>query len=935
MRPRPSPTSAPPVEKGPLGNELNVNGTIDLAGLSAPVDIVRDTHGVVHIYAQTHADAFRAQGYAMARDRAAQIELLRRTADGRTAQILGAVSPSTIDQDIVMRTLGLRSVAQLEWAAMNPVVRPWVEAFADGVSQWFAEIREGRAALPPAGPAWQASHFEPFSAIDALLIDKLMQFAMSWSIGQELAATQFTALVRATQHSPNPKVRQRSGMLPDLLRFAPSRPEITVESYSLDHGSSLSPRDGLPANIPMIPHLSALTPSLEAWKRAGLAFGAKGNVGTNAWAVAPLRSVSGGSVLAVDAHFRLTSPPPLWLVHLQIANAHGVDGPYVTGASLPGVPGVAYGFHRDLAWSPVASSFDVADVYVERLDATAQAVQVGNDSIPLEVRQETIAVAEGQDIVIDVRAVPHHGPIIPILVDHQVAPLQPDLGALSVRWSGLSPTRDLEFSLSLLAAEGVEHVLSQAGFAPSSVRSHVVADVDEVLYVAPTLVVRRDDRALAWDARKYEGRLPCLALPGDGTAEWVGTYALSSIPWVQRPSSGYVVTANADPVGTTLDNDPSNDRLADGSSAFFSCSFDIGFRQGRLRDKLQAAVEPITLADAISIQSDVGSDLAARLVPHWVDAVKRVQREQQKPGTYPLLTELAHSSRFATFDADHWLGLMESWEKDAQFEMRTGVTTADMSLTLDSRDALASRASLMFHAWLTRLFHNVFADEMGAMGLGMQGWLAISESLPVRTLLHLLETRAESLASYDMSLRDSLLWDDLTTDPLESRDERLVTSWLDAIDWLSEHLGDDRNRWRWGLVHTVRLAAPDPSMGLLAVPSESDRIFPNGFPRTGGLYTVDTADYSLARLGPGSPPLFAVHEGPALRLAVRFTSNGPEAAVALAGGQIADPARSYFRDGMELWRHNLTHALIYRRNEVLNQARTREVAVSRKDGSVD
>ena len=101
------------------------------------------------------------------------------------------------------------------------------------------------------------------------------------------------------------------------------------------------------------------------------------------------------------------------------------------------------------------------------------------------------------------------------------------------------------------------------------------------------------------------------------------------------------------------------------------------------------------------------------------------------------------------------------------------------------------------------------------------------------------------------------------------------------------------------------------------------------------MYTGDTPDDSLARLGPGSPPLVAVHEGPALRLAVRFTSNGPEAAVALAGGQIADPARSYFRDGMELWRHNLTHALIYRRNEVLNQARTREVAVSRKDGSVD
>ncbi len=936
VRPVPvAPSSHADVE-GPLGDRLPVDGRIDLQGLSAPVDLVRDAYGVVHIYAQSHEDAFRAQGYAVARDRAVQIELLRRAANGRTAEVLGSSSPDTIDQDIAMRTLGLPSVAERELELMLPVVRPWVEAFADGVSQHFAEIREGRVPVPPAGQAFRASHFEPFHAVDALLIDKLMQFAMSWSVGQEMAASQLALAVRAVAASDNPEIRRRAGMLPDLLRFAPPRPATTSPDFpSGGPPPSWQARDLKPSFPGGDRLVSRAALAIHAWSAAGSAFGSYGRVGSNVWAVDPTRSASGGSMLAADAHFRLTSPAPLWLVHIQVSNDRGDDGPFVAGAALPGVPGVAYGFHRDLAWSPAASYFDVADVYFERLDSSATAVEHRDELVPVVSRKETIRVADAEDIVVDVRVVPHHGPIVPVLVDHQVAPLEPDVGVLSVRWSGLEPTRDLEASLGMLAAKGAEHALSQVGFSPSSVRSFVVADPDEVLYVAPTLVPQRDDRATVWDAAAYEGRLPCFALPGDGSAEWVGKLAPTCIPVVQRPSSGYVATANADPVGVTLDNDPSNDVAADGARLFYSCSFDAGFRQGRIEDRLTKAAEPLTLVDAASIQADVRSDLASRLVPFLVDAVKRVQRERDEPGTFPLLSHLAASERFASSNPDAWLELLASWEAEAGFEMRTGVTSADLSLTVDGRDALASRAALLFHAWLVRVLHGVYADEMDAVGLGMQGLFAVSEGLPIRSLLHLLETRAESLASYDVQLRDSLLWDDLNTEAVESRDERMVTAWLDAMAWLGDHLGDDQDRWRWGLLHTVRLSPSDPALGLLSIPAESDTTFPNGFPRPGGLFTVDMSAFSMARADVSDAPRFDFSEGAALRFAMRFAADGPEATVALAGGQIADPARAHFRDGVEYWRHNASHDLLYRRDEVVNQARTRDVAWPTKGESAD
>ena len=47
----------------------HIDGRLRLAGLNAPVSIIRDTFGIPHIYASTTRDLFIAQGYAHAQDR--------------------------------------------------------------------------------------------------------------------------------------------------------------------------------------------------------------------------------------------------------------------------------------------------------------------------------------------------------------------------------------------------------------------------------------------------------------------------------------------------------------------------------------------------------------------------------------------------------------------------------------------------------------------------------------------------------------------------------------------------------------------------------------------------------------------------------------------------------------------------------------------------
>ena len=111
--------TAPP-SPGPFGDTPPIASTTQLANLSGPVDVVRDHNGLVHIWATSAADALRVEGYQIAKDRTAQLELVRRVGRGRTAELLGDADPSLIDQDIAMRMVGLLRVAQQMYDALPP-----------------------------------------------------------------------------------------------------------------------------------------------------------------------------------------------------------------------------------------------------------------------------------------------------------------------------------------------------------------------------------------------------------------------------------------------------------------------------------------------------------------------------------------------------------------------------------------------------------------------------------------------------------------------------------------------------------------------------------------------------------------------------------------------------------------------------------------------
>ena len=117
-----------------------LDGTISLAGLSAPVTVTRDSHGVPGIEAATLEDLFYAQGYVTAQDRLWQMDVMRRFAAGEMSEILG---PALIEHDREQRILGLRAAAQNQAALLSPRDRSYFEAYARGVNA-FLDSRRNR-----------------------------------------------------------------------------------------------------------------------------------------------------------------------------------------------------------------------------------------------------------------------------------------------------------------------------------------------------------------------------------------------------------------------------------------------------------------------------------------------------------------------------------------------------------------------------------------------------------------------------------------------------------------------------------------------------------------------------------------------------------------------------------------------------------------------
>jgi penicillin amidase len=925
------------VVPGPFGNDVPVSGTQTVTGLLGPVDVVRDKNGMVHIYGTHTVDVMRVEGYQVARDRTAQVELLRRVAEGSIAEIAGA---SALAQDIAARALGIKRVGQAMYDAipMTSPTRAWLDAYADGITQFNARVIAGTEKLPGAMIGIPDTALGAWTGADVLAVARYQAYALSYFGDDELAATSFAEASRAKFNSQatDPALKARAGFLVDAVRFDTIGTPTVLSQFpddpmlnqykAQDTVRSPAPARALrPAQSPRIDSgaLGALTPLRNALRDLRSVLGAQGFVGSNDWIVGPARTTTGHTMVASDPHLSLTAPAVFWLVHLDVVSSDPSEQLDAAGIAFPGIAGIILGFNQHVAWGATDAYFDVSDVYQEQVTADGSGVVFNGQPVAFQTAKEIIPLGGGKTYEYDVQIVPQHGPILPTIdpTTQHVVPAPAGGTAMSERWTGNDVTHDIDFIFGILRATTVEDARTALRSFATGAENWVVGDDQgNVFYSAQANVPMRDKRAFTWDPATFSGTLPYFVLPGDGSAEWQGYLAERYVPHQKNPTTNFIATANNQQVPQPVANDPSSLVLPNQVPIFLGAEYDKGYRAGRVSELITTAgAQKISLDGMALIQADTRSPYGAALTPSLLVSLQHAAAEKATPGTHPDLTAIVADPRYAALPPDV-LQALSGWQQ-AGYDAASGVDP-DTNKPIADPTGVAEAAAV-FNVWFTRMHSAIFADELGAIG---QQALPLDGEFSVTYLLTAPDPT--KFATYDPATGDSILFDDLTTTAvLESRDQRAILSLLDGVDFLKQTLGADSTQWRWGSVHTLRFDSLVSLWASLSIPPGGDPTFPNGFPRHGDLSTVDVGGFPIAYTAGPLPAAtsFQYFHGPTQRFVVDLDPAGPVAKNVIPGGEIWDDASPHFRDEAELWRKNENHPIPFAKPDVVSAAESHVV----------
>jgi len=353
-----------------------------IPGLSAEGRISVDGRGIPTLRARTLEDAFRTQGYAVARERFFQMELMRRKADGRLAEMVGA---GALKLDRLHRIYGFRQVAEQALDALPEGERAHLRAYAEGVNA-FLRSHQGRWGLEFRLLGLRP---EPWRPEDSLKVALLMHEDLSTTWKSELQTEALADLPEGIRRFLQPRLAQ--GDWP-LVPDADASPVADTSAFF--ESRQVSPAGGGKACAPMQDlDLAAGIPTPDPELRAA----------SNNWVVAGNLSVTGKPILANDPHLDLGMPGIWFPLRVEWA------GRFAQGVALPGVPGIVIGHNDRLAWGFTNLGTDVQDLYREA---------------PVRTRPEIIRIKGGTEERLEV-AEGRHGP--------QVLP------GLSLCWAALDP----------------------------------------------------------------------------------------------------------------------------------------------------------------------------------------------------------------------------------------------------------------------------------------------------------------------------------------------------------------------------------------------------------------------------------------------------------------------------------------------------------------
>ena len=803
-----------------------------IPGLTQQVAVTYDSRDIPTISCIKTVDCYRVLGFIHARDRLFQMDFFRRAAEGKVSELVGDAG---LAQDQAIRTFFTtrdgKSLPQAlyDHTKGDTLLAGPLAAYTAGVNAFIATLRSNPANLPAAYKQLQfvidptkTDDLPDWTDVDTIAVARLFQFQLSETAEQEgdygkWAQTWAALIGSGTAQDP--------GQLSIGLWIQAKSP---IESFTLSG-----------TGAPNAPNLVAQPPILDSLRGAGTAIeGAArtmdavrdlralmGNpAGSNNWVVDKDHTDIGQAFVVNDPHLSLQYPSNFHLSHIIGTE----DSLNVQGAIFPGVPATLIGRGTHVGWGVTVVGYDVTDLYLEHLvfqGQTPVGISFKGNTVPFIVVPQTYKFRTATGLAslanpTPVLVAPPHGPVVSLDATSGTA--------VTARWNGQEyQSDDIRAFFRLNNAASVDDARQALEGDPApdggfftgyftGAQNFVLADdTGKIGYVPHNCVPVRPFAA-------SKAVYPYPVVPMDGTSgnfEWAtgpdGGMACvpnDKLPKAIGSSKGFLATANADPLGVSVDNDPYSNP---NGVPYLSFEWDDqGYRIYRIQSVLSAKLDggaKVTLADMQALQADHVMTVAGPFVK-YVAALSQ-------GGAIP-----------ANGNAALAAGILLAWGDPTNakaLDCPTGLAAGALNVTAapdpDATNSANSKACLLFHAFLRRVLEQTFTDEEAVAKVGR------APGNELRALLTLLSGQVPN--------PNNVFCRDVGANGAPLNSKTCTTQVLDALGFAYAQLrgayGDEAN-WRWGRVHTISFPFMVPGYPLI-----DPGFRPGPFPRPGGAWTVD------------------------------------------------------------------------------------------------
>jgi len=840
-------------------------GEIKIAGITEPVDVYRDAYGVPHILARNEADLYLATGYVMAQDRLWQMDLLRRVASGRLAEVFGS---RFVDTDLLLRALRIPEKARRVLAATPLASRQAVEAFAAGVNAFIQE-KEKQLPLEFRLLRYKPERWEPEHS--AYLIGYMgwdLAFAwgiesLLWEVQEKLTGQEEKlAELLAEPNSPifiysnfslplwnNKKEKKSTQVLAEKKQegnnnyHSPTmifEPESNIPSKN--SGQAFFDLNPYPAGWQSLPNLfPSLWPLVELGETQDF-LADRGFLASSSQPAAPKKLIArdpetlvwnsslleaaqlltatglvvkmGSNNWAVNSNRSTTGQPILANdMHLSLSLPNiwyplhqSVPGKLkVSGVALPGEPFIVAGHNEHIGWGMTNAMADDLDFYLEKIspDKPDQYLIEG-EWRPMEVRKEIIRVKGGKEVSRELRFT-HRGPVISEFKNIKDR-------VISMRWTGYEESNELLAVYLLNRARNWSEFREALRHFRSLSQNVIYADSEGNIGIQLAGGIPKRPGP-GWNLR-----------PGEFlSSDWSGLIPFEELPFIFNPPAGYVLSAN----------NKSVDQSYPYSISYFFLSQD---RAERIQEFLTSK-DKLSPQDFATLQADFQSKLVTHLKPFIVDILMK-------------------TSEYSELEKQAWQRL-----KDWKGEM-----------------AASSPEATIFEILYFELSRELIEDELGP-------------DLSRRFLGPASRIFLPYFLEQTLAKKDSFWADDITTPEVKETVEAIVLrSFRQTINFLQKNWGKDISRWQWGKGHQLTLTHPLGEVKLLNWLFKLNR---GPYPVGGAAHTVCPFGYSLS-----SP--FRVNHGASQRH-VYTIGNWDDSLTIIPGGVSGAPASRHYADQAPLY----------------------------------